>query len=113
MTDEEAETMTVSRIAGGIVGRVGEGLLLTTDNDEADNKNIQATDAVLKITNSKNTGKLEVVDVDAQNIKNWFGGIIGNTCGEDGFSVLVENCTYTGFDRGLGNEDLNDVGTKN
>lgn len=113
MTDEEAEIMTVSHIAGGIVGRVGEGLLLTTDNDEADNKNIQATDAVLKITNSKNTGKLEVVDVDAQNIKNWFGGIIGNTCGEDGFSVLVENCTYTGFDRGLGNEDLNDVGTKN
>ena len=113
MTDEEAEIMTVSRIAGGIVGRVGEGLLLTTDNDEADNKNIQATDAVLKITNSKNTGKLEVVDVDAQNIKNWFGGIIGNTCGEDGFSVLVGNCTYTGFDRGLGNEDLNDVGTKN
>lgn len=113
MTDEEVEIMTVSRIAGGIVGRVGEGLLLTTDNDEADNKNIQATDAVLKITNSKNTGKLEVVDVDAQNIKNWFGGIIGNTCGEDGFSVLVENCTYTGFDRGLGNEDLNDVGTKN
>ncbi len=113
MTDEEAETMTVSRIAGGIVGRVGEGLLLTTDNDEADNKNIQATDAVLKITNSKNTGKLEVVDVDAQNIKNWFGGIIGNTCGEDGFSVLVENCTYTGFDRGLGNEDLTDIGTKN
>ena len=113
MTDEEAEIMTVSRIAGGIVGRVGEGLLLTTDNDEADNKNIQATDAVLKITNSKNTGKLEVVDVDAQNIKNWFGGIIGNTCGEDGFSVLVENCTYTGFERGLGNENLTDIGTKN
>lgn len=112
MTDEEAKIMTVSRIAGGIVGRVGEGLLLTTDNDEADNKNIQAADAVLKITNSKNTGKLEVVDVDAQNIKNWFGGIIGNTCGEDGFSVLVENCTYTGFDRGLGNEDLTDIGTK-
>lgn len=113
MTDAEAETMTVSRIAGGIVGRVGEGLLLTTDFDEADNKNIQAADAVLKITNSKNTGKLEVVDVDAQNIKNWFGGIIGNTCGEDGFSVFVENCTYTGFDRGLGNEALTDIGTKN
>lgn len=113
MTHKEAEIMTVSRIAGGIVGRVGEGLLLTTDNDEADNKNIQAADAVLKITNSKNTGKLEVVDVDAQNIKNWFGGIIGNTCGEDGFSVLVENCTYTEFDRGLGNENLTDVGTKN
>lgn len=113
MTDEEAEVMTVSRIAGGIVGRVGEGLLLTTDSDEADNKNIQAADAVLKITNSKNTGKLEVVDVDAQNIKNWFGGIIGNTCGEDGFSVFVENCTYTGFDRELGNEALTDIGTKN
>lgn len=110
--DEEEDVMTISRIAGGIVGRVGPGLLLTTDSDSADNKNIQSADADLKITNCKSTGKLNVTDMDAENYKNWFGGIIGNACGEDGFAVSVENCTYSGFDRGLGNEDLTDVGTK-
>lgn len=113
MTDEEAEIMTVSRIAGGIVGRIGSGLLLTTDHDKADEKNIQSANADLKITNSKNTGKLDVVNIDAENYKNWFGGIIGNTCGEDGFAIFVDKCTYTGFDRGLGNENLTDIGTKN
>ena len=113
MTDKDAEIMTVSRIAGGIVGRVGSGLLLTTDSDKADEKNIQSANADLKITNSKNTGKLDVVNVDAENYKNWFGGIIGNTCGEDGFAIFVDKCTYTGFERGLGNDNLTDIGTKN
>ena len=113
MTDKDAEIMTVSRIAGGIVGRVGSGLLLTTDSDKADEKNIQSANADLKITNSKNTGKLDVVNVDAENYKNWFGGIIGNTCGEDGCAIFVDKCTYTGFERGLGNDNLTDIGTKN
>lgn len=113
MTDKDAEIMTVSRIAGGVVGRVGSGLLLTTDSDKADEKNIQSANADLKITNCKNTGKLDVVNIDAENYKNWFGGIIGNTCGEDGFAIFVDKCTYTGFDRGLGNENLTDIGTKN
>ncbi|MBQ8605572.1 MAG: hypothetical protein IJ408_02445 [Clostridia bacterium] len=113
MTDKDAEIMTVSRIAGGIVGRVGSGLLLTTDSDKADEKNIQSANADLKITNSKNTGKLDVVNIAAENYKNWFGGIIGNTCGEDGFAIFVDKCTYTGFERGLGNENLTDIGTKN
>ena len=112
MTDEDAKKMTVSRIAGGIIGRVGSGLLLTTDSDKADNKNVQSSNAVLKIIDCKNTGTLDVVNITAENYKNWFGGIIGNTCGEDGFAFYVNNCTYTGFDRGLGNENLNDVGTK-
>ena len=112
MTDEDAQKMTVSRIAGGIVGRVGSGLLLTTDSDKADNKNVQASNASLRIIDCKNTGNLDVVNITAENYKNWFGGIIGNTCGEDGFALYVNNCTYTGFDRGLGNENLNDVGTK-
>ena len=113
MTDKDAEIMTVSRIAGGIVGRVGSGLLLTTDSDKADEKNIQSANADLKITNCQSTGKLDVVNIDAENYKNWFGGIIGNTCGEDGFAVFVDKCTYTGFERGLGNENLTDIGTKN
>lgn len=112
MTDEEAEVMTISRIAGGIVGRIGSGLLLTTDSDETDDKNVQSKNAVLTITNCKNTGSLDVVNKDSKDYKNWFGGIIGNTCAEDGYSFFVENCTYSGFERGLGNEDLPDVGTK-
>lgn len=112
MTDKDAEIMTVSRIAGGIVGRVGSGLLLTTDSDKAEEKNIQSANADLKITNSKSIGKLDVVNIDAENYKNWFGGIIGNTCGEDGFAIFVDKCTYTGFERGLGNEELTDVGAK-
>lgn len=113
MTAEDAEVMTVSRIVGGIVGRVGSGLLLTTDTDQADDSNIQSANADLKITNSNQTGKLEVVNVNAKYYKNWFGGIIGNACAEDGYSIFVDHCTYTEFDRGLGNEDLTDIGTKN
>jgi len=113
VSDEETEIMTISRIAGGIVGRVGSGLLLTTDSDKADEKNIQSGNADLKITNCKSTGKLEVTNADAKNILNLFGGVIGNTCGEDGFAIFVDKCTYTGFERGLGNENLSDVGTKN
>lgn len=112
MSADDAKIMTVSRIVGGIVGRIGSGLLLTTDSDDGNNKNIQAKNAVLKITDSSSTGQLDVVNINAENYKNWFGGIIGNACGEDGFSVLVEKCSYTNFERGLGNEDYSDVGTK-
>lgn len=104
--------MTVSRIEGGIIGRVGEGLMLTTDSDATNSANIQSENAILNIKNCNSTGTLSVIDADAENIKNWFGGIIGNTSGEDGFSFFVDNCTYTGFDRGLGNDNLPDIGTK-
>ena len=106
MTEEDAKIMTVSRIAGGIIGRVGSGLLLTTDSDEADSKNIQSENAVLKITGCNNTGALEVVNENAPFYKNWFGGIVGNTCGEDGFSLLIENCSFTGIEKALGNDGI-------
>jgi len=114
ISDEEAKQMTISRIAGGIIGRVGPGLLLTTDSDKADSKNVQAADAVLKLIHCTSECKAEITSPDAKNIKNWFGGIIGNTCAEDGFSLSVDTTTtYKEFDRGLGNPDLPDVGTKN
>lgn len=112
MTAEEAEVMTISRIVGGIVGRVGPALLLTTDTDQVDSRNVQSETPVLTITNSGSTGEIHIVDADAAYYKNWFGGIIGNFCGEDGFSFFVDKCTYTGFDRGLGNDTLPDIGTK-
>ena len=113
------EPMTLSRIVGGIIGRVGEGLLLTTDNDTGKNKNIQNGRAIIKIKNCSNTGILNVPDseeyINAQGeqfYKNYFGGIIGNACGEKEFSVYVEECTYSNFERGLGNEDFTDIGIK-
>lgn len=112
MTEEDADVMTVSRIAGGIIGRIGPGLLLTTDSDNANDKNVQAKNAVLKITDCVNTGKPEITNINAEFYKNWFGGIVGNTCAEDGFSFSADNCTYSNFDRGLGNGTLPDVGTK-
>lgn len=112
MTAEDADVMTVSRIAGGIIGRIGPGLLLTTDSDNANDKNVQAKNAVLKITDCINTGKPEITNINAEFYKNWFGGIVGNTCAEDGFSFSADNCTYSNFDRGLGNDTLPDVGTK-
>ncbi len=112
VTEDDNEVMTISRIAGGIVGRVGKGLLLTTDNDSPSDKNVQASNAVLKISKCESTGALSVPDESSEYVKDWFGGIIGNTNAEDGFSVSVKDCSYSGFDRGLGNEDLSDVGTK-
>ena len=44
--------------------------------------------------------------------ENYFGGIVGNTCAESGFSILVEDCTYTNYERGLGNTALPDIGEK-
>ncbi len=105
MEDEEAEMMTVSRIAGGIVGRVGAGLLLTVDNDKADADNVQREDGVLQIQGCSNSGTLTVTDADAKNITDFFGGIIGNTSAEDGYSVYVDACTDTGFEKQIGNAE--------
>ena len=113
VTDKDAEVMTLSRIAGGIIGRVGAGLLLTTDHDESKAKNIQAKNSVLTVRNCSSTGKLDVVNKNAENVKNWFGGVIGNASAEKGYSIFVSDCIYSGgFERGLGNEDYEDIGEK-
>ena len=73
----------------------------------------------MTIKGCASTGSLLVNDAEEYKTKdgqrmyrNYFGGIIGNTCGEEGFSVLVEDCAYSGFERGLGNDDLPDAGDK-
>ena len=38
-----------------------------------------------------------------------FGGIIGNTCGEDDYAFIAEGCTYNGAVRGLGNTEYPDI----
>lgn len=109
---------TISRICGGVIGRVGT-TMLSTDNDRPDEKNVNKEGAVLTIRECASTGSLLVNDAEEYKTKdgqrmyrNYFGGIIGNTCGEEGFSVLVEDCAYSGFERGLGNDDLPDAGDK-
>lgn len=44
--------------------------------------------------------------------KNYLGGLIGNTCGEDDYSFLVSGCTYEGAERGVSNPEFPDVGQK-
>lgn len=109
--------MSLSQMVGGIVGRLGEGAMLTTDNDEGDTNNVNTENAWILFRNCSNTGVLESTDYSeyrnsdgAQIWKNYVGGIIGNASAEDAYSFLVENCTYVGAERGLGNTEYPDIG---
>ena len=116
-TLESENYMSLSQMVGGIVGRLGEGALLTTDNDDGNASNVNADNAWIIFRNCRSSGALEATDYSdyrnedgIQIWKNYIGGIIGNTCAEDAYAFLVENCTYTGADRGLGNAEYPDVG---
>ena len=116
-TLQSTNYMTLSQMVGGIVGRLGEGALLTTDNDDGNASNVNADNAWVIFRNCHSSGVLETTDYsDYQNEdgisiwKNYIGGIIGNACAEDAYAFVVENCTYTEADRGLGNEEYPDVG---
>ncbi len=110
----EEEGMTLSRVIGGIIGRVGSGLTLTVDSNEEKLENIQSENALLTISNCKNNGAYELADDRTSEIyKNFLGGIVGFASGDDNYSFRADNCSYTGFDRGLGNDLDIDIGTKN
>lgn len=116
-SQEAGFTMSISQIVGGIVGRLGEGLLLTTDHDNGSAVNVNAEDPWIVFRNCRSSGMLtstdysEYVTGDGKQIwKSYIGGIIGNASAEDAYSFRVENCTYTGADRGLGNPEYPDVG---
>lgn len=120
-TMEEAEeiSFTLSRMCGGVIGRVG-GTYLSTGDDENLAENINKEDAWLKISGCSSTGALTVNNAKEYpnekgevRFENFFGGIIGNICAEDEFSILVTDSSYSGFERGLGNDDLPDIGEKN
>lgn len=116
---ELRKTMTFARVAGGIIGRVGSFPMLTVDNDDSKEKFIQAKNAKLVIKNCSNIGELDV-NVDEEFVNkygeqvytNYFGGIIGNHCGEKEYSVFAEGCSYSNFDRGLGNKEYEDLGSR-
>lgn len=120
LTQEEVEeiSFTLSRMCGGILGRVG-GDYLSTADDANDPQNINRKDAWLQVKDCTSTGGLDVNNIKEYpnekgevRYRNYFGGIIGNSCAEEGFSIQVVDCNYSGFERGLGNDDLPDVGAK-
>lgn len=108
-TAESEETFTLARCTGGIIGRVGYGIYFTTDTDKGNVGNVQKENGIFKIVDCHNKGQLNVAVKD-EFYTDFFGGIIGNTSGEDAYSFFVEDCTYMYFDRGLGNPDYPDVG---
>ena len=109
-TDEE-EKFTLSRMAGGIVGRVGYGIFLSVDGDKGNAGNIQKDDAIFKFVDCYNSGTLNPTD-NEDFYKDYFGGIVGNCSGEDAYSIFVEDCGYANFERGLGNEGYSKIGQK-
>lgn len=119
---EDAEIFTLSVMGGGIVGRIGEAVLLSVDADKSDAKEINKKDALVTISNCKSTGILNyeepqmgegVTEEEYQKAKEekWkasMGGILGDCSCRDGYSVNFKNCTYSA-ERGLGNTDLPDI----
>lgn len=106
---ENSKTFTLSRIIGGIVGKVGKGLYLSTDNDEKSAKYINSENAFFQIIHCKNTGEIEINDPEEYKdqtgkivYRNYIGGILGNASGEKEYSVRVEDCSYLGTEYEIG-----------
>lgn len=106
---ENSKTFTLSRIIGGIVGKVGKGLYLSTDNDEKSAKYINSENAFFQIIHCKNTGEIEINDPEEYKdqtgkivYRNYIGGILVNASGEKEYSVRVEDCSYLGTEYEIG-----------
>lgn len=119
---EDASLFTLSVMGGGIVGRIGEAVLLSVDADKPDGQEINKKDALVTISNCVNTGDLSyegpqkgdgVTEEDFQKAteaywKASMGGILGDCSCANGYSVDFENCTYS-TERGIGNTELPDI----
>ncbi|MDO4343599.1 MAG: hypothetical protein Q4C50_02225 [Eubacteriales bacterium] len=115
----DSVSFTLSRIAGGVIGKIGRSLYLSTDNNGNDARYVNGEDAYFVLRDCHSTGDIHINDPKEYQDKtgrivyrNYIGGIIGNASGEEDYSVQVENCTYSGAERGMGNGDLPDVGEK-
>ena len=118
---EDASLFTLSVMGGGIVGRIGESVLLSVDADKPSKSEINKKDALVMISNCTNTGSLsyeepqkgdgvteeEFQKAKAEYWKPSMGGILGDCSCTNGFSVNFENCTYS-TERGVGNVELPD-----
>lgn len=109
------------QIAGGIVGRIGDGLKLTTaETEDRDPGNINSSNPVIKIEKCGSTGQITAPDystvLNSQGdplFINYLGGIVGQCSATDGYAFHVDSCTYSGTQRGLGDVTFTDIGTKN
>ena len=109
------------QIAGGILGRIGDGLKLTTgEGVETSADNVNTADGSIRISGCKSTGTISAPDYsvilnakDQPLYVNYLGGIVGQCSGTDGYAFDVEGCTYSGAERGLGSAEYPDVATKN
>ena len=119
---EDASLFTLSVMGGGIVGRIGEAVMLSVDADKPGGQEINKKDALVRISNCVNTGALSyeepqkgdgVTEEDLQKAAETYwkasmGGILGDCSCTNGYSVNFENCTYN-TERGIGNTELPDI----
>ena len=119
---EDASLFTLSVMGGGIVGRIGESVMLSVDADKPAESEVNKEGALVMISNCTNTGTLNheepqkgdgVTEEEFQKAKeeHWkasMGGILGDCSCTNGYSVDFENCTYN-TERGVGNTDLPDI----
>ena len=102
---------------GGIVGRIGTGMFLTTSNEAKNASTVNDPNARIVIDGCDCAITVVAPDenmyLDEDNkpiYQNLFGGIVGDCSGEEGFEFLVKDSKYSGTERGLGNKDLPDEG---
>ena len=118
-TVENKNAFTLSVTGGGIVGRVGQSLLLSTDADKPDKSMIGIEDALVTISDCESTGNLtaqnpEKGDGVSEEYKEKYadalwqsnlGGILGDCSCTEGYSVRIENCTHNAENE-IGNPEL-------
>ncbi len=108
-------------IAGGIVGRIGDALILSTaESEKISASYVNASSADIEIADCSNTGTITAPDYsDILNkweqplYVNYLGGIVGQSSATYDYAFSIENCTYSGADRGFGDASYEDFGTKN
>ena len=96
-TVSQGAVMTLSQMAGGIVGRIGDGLFLDTGSEAQDEKYINAQNALIVFTGCSNTGSITATDyssyVDENGTsiwQNYIGDIVGYAAGEKDCSYRID-----------------------
>ena len=127
LTDEQIEESQgmewpeFYQIAGGVVGRIGDAIKLTTaEGVEISADNVNAPEGNIVISGCRSTGTVSAPDYSFILNKggkplyvNYLGGVVGQCSATNGYAFSVENSIYSGAERGLGSTDFSDVGTKN
>ena len=127
LTDEQiaalqgAQWPEFYQIGGGIVGRIGSALKLTTAVEEADTSAdyVNAAEGEIVISGCESAGAISAPDYSCILNKwgmplfvNYLGGVVGQCSATDDYAFCVESCTYSGVERGLGDTEYPDFGTK-